>query len=150
MLNIFHYNHCAPSNPRDLCSTYLLNDKNFNTCFITICFYKLSCLSHIFYADFKLQKNKVQSRKLSFAVIGNFDTEFIVSLLNEEKTIEEVSLILQDMYTNKREPQTRSLKCYCVKHGISKRILQNTLYNLVVEAFEEVGFRTKHNNLCYV
>ena len=26
-----------------------------------------------------------------------FDTEFITSLLNEEKTIEEVSLFLQDM-----------------------------------------------------
>ena len=104
LLNIFHHNHCTWSNPRDLCSTYLLNDKNFNTCFITICFYKLSCSSHIFYADFKLQRNKVQSRKLSFAVIGNFDTEFIVSLLNEEKTLEEVSLILYDMYTNKQEP----------------------------------------------
>ena len=46
----------------------------------------------------------MQSRKLSFAVIGNFDTEFIVSLLNEEKTLEEVSLILYDMYTNKQEP----------------------------------------------
>ena len=104
LLNIFYYNHCARLNPRDLRSTYLLNDKNFNTCFITICFYKLSCSSHIFYADFKLQKNKVQSRKLSFAVIGNFDTEFIVSLLNEEKTIKEVILNLQNMYTKKREP----------------------------------------------
>ena len=47
---------------------------------------------------------KYKSRKLSFTVIGNFDTEFIVLLLNEEKTIEEVSLILQDMYTNKTEP----------------------------------------------
>ena len=27
----------------------------------------------------------------------NFDTEFITSLLNEKKTIEELSLILQDM-----------------------------------------------------
>ena len=27
----------------------------------------------------------------------NFDTEFITSLLNEEKTIEEVSLFLHDM-----------------------------------------------------
>ena len=60
--------------------------------------------SHIFYADFKLQMNKVQSRKLSFAVIENFDIQFIVLLLNEEKTIEKVSLILQDIYTNKREP----------------------------------------------
>ena len=60
--------------------------------------------SHIFYADFKLQRNKVQSRKLSFAVIENFDIQFIVLLLNEEKTIEKVSLILQDIYTNKREP----------------------------------------------
>ena len=70
---------------------------------ILICSYKLSCLSHIFYADFKLQRNKVQSRKLSFAVIENFDIQFIVLLLNEEKTIEKVSLILQDIYTNKRE-----------------------------------------------
>ena len=60
--------------------------------------------SQIFYADFKLQRNKVQSRKLSFAVIENFDIQFIVLLLNEEKTIEKVSLILQDIYTNKREP----------------------------------------------
>ena len=64
----------------------------------------MPCLSHIFYADFKLQRNKVQSRKLSFAVIENFDIQFIVLLLNEEKTIEKVSLILQDIYTNKREP----------------------------------------------
>ena len=32
-----------------------------------------------------------------------FDTEFITSLINEEKTTEELSLILQDMYPNKRE-----------------------------------------------
>ena len=59
---------------------------------ILICSYKLSCLSHIFYAYFKLQRNKVQSRKLSFAVIRNFDNEFILLLLNEEEAIEEVSL----------------------------------------------------------
>ena len=64
----------------------------------------MPCLSHIFYADFKLQRNKVQDRKLSFAVIENFDIQFIVLLLNEEKTIKKVSLILQDIYTNKREP----------------------------------------------
>ena len=105
LLNRFHHNHCARSEIHvTSCSTYLLNDKNFNTCFITIYFYKLSCSSHIFYADFKLQRNKVQSRKLSFAVIENFDIQFIVLLLNEEKTIEKVSLILQDIYTNKREP----------------------------------------------
>ena len=64
----------------------------------------MPCSPHIFYADFKLQRNKVQSWKLSFAVIENFDVQFIVvSLLNEEKTIEKVSLILQDIYTNKRE-----------------------------------------------
>ena len=38
--------------------------------------------SHIFYADFKLQRNKVQSRKLSFAAIENFDIQFIVLLFN--------------------------------------------------------------------
>ena len=61
-------------------------------------------LSHIFYADFKLQSYKVQSRKLSFAAIVNFDIQFIVLLLNEQKTIERVGLILQDIYTNKRKP----------------------------------------------
>ena len=40
----------------------------------------MPCSSHIFYPDFKLQKNKVQSRKLSFAVIKNFDIQFIVLL----------------------------------------------------------------------
>ena len=65
----------------------------------------MPCSPHIFYADFKLQKNKLQSWKLSFAVIENFDIQFIaVSLLNEGKTIEKVSLILQDIYTNKWEP----------------------------------------------
>ena len=48
-----------------LCPTYLLNDKNYNTCFLTICFYKL-CFLHLIYfcrfPDFKLQGNKVQSR----------------------------------------------------------------------------------------
>ena len=63
----------------------------------------MPCLSDIFYADFKVQRNKVQDRKLSFAVIENFDIQFIVLLLNEEKTIKKVSLILQDIYTNKRE-----------------------------------------------
>ena len=62
------------------------------------------CSSHIFSADFKRQMKKIQSRKLSFALIKNFDEEFIASLLNEEKTIEKVSLILRDMYTNEREP----------------------------------------------
>ena len=62
------------------------------------------CSSHIFFADFKRQKKKIKSRKLSVALIKNFDAEFIASLLNEEKTIEKVSLILQDMYTNEREP----------------------------------------------
>ena len=33
----------------------------------------------------------------------NFGTEFIASLLNEDNTIEEVSLILQDIYPNKRD-----------------------------------------------
>ena len=61
-------------------------------------------LSHIFYADFKLQWNKVQSRKLSFAAIENFDIQFIVFLLNEQKTIERVGLILQDIYTNQPKP----------------------------------------------
>ena len=63
----------------------------------------MPCSSNIFYADFKLQKNKVRSQKLSFAVIENFHIQFIVLLLNEEKTIEKVSLILQDIYTNKRK-----------------------------------------------
>ena len=35
------------------------------------------------FADFKLQRNKVQSQKFSFAVMENSDTEFIASLLNE-------------------------------------------------------------------
>ena len=61
-------------------------------------------LSHIFYADFKLQWNKVQSRKLSFAAIENFAIQFIVLLLNEQKTIERVGLILQDIYTNQPKP----------------------------------------------
>ena len=92
----------------------------------------MSCSSHLFgFAGFKLQRNKVKSRTFSFAVMENFDTEFIASLLNEEKTIDEVSLILKDMYPNIRELSIRYLKRCCVNHGISKRILVNMPENLV-------------------
>ena len=47
-------------------STYLLNDKNYNMCFLTICFYR-PCLARLIYfcqfPDFKFQKNKVQNQK---------------------------------------------------------------------------------------
>ena len=69
----------------------------------------------------------------------NFGTESIASLINEESTIEEVSLILQDMYPNKR-----NLKRCCAKHEISKRIL---LDNLVEQAVEEASFRSRHNKV---
>ena len=59
--------------------------------------------------------NKVQSRKLSFAVMENFDTEFIAPLRNEKKSIEDVSLILQDMYPSKSELSIKSLKLFCAK-----------------------------------
>ena len=107
----------------------------------------MSCSSHLSYADFKLQRNKVQSRKLSFAVMENFDTAFIAALLNEAKTIEEVNLILQDMYANKRELSIRSLKRNCAKHGISNRILRNTLDSLVAETVDKVRFRSRHNKV---
>ena len=74
----------------------------------------------------------------------NFDTEFIASLLNDESTIEEVSLI---KYPDKRELPIRYLKRYCTKHGISKRILRNTLHNLVAEAVEEARFRSSDNKV---
>ena len=120
------------------CSTYLLNDKNYNQCFLTICFYRL-CLVRLIYfcrfADFKLQRNKVQSQNFLIAVTENFDTESIALLLNE-KHIEKISLVLQDMHPDKRKPSIRSAKRYCAKHGIAKRILQNTLDNLVAEVIE--------------
>ena len=56
----------------------------------------------------------------------NFDTEFIATLFNKEKTVEEVSLILQDMYPNKRGLSTRSLKRYCAKRGEYPKILLTT------------------------
>ena len=48
----------------------------------------------------------------------NFDTEFIALLLNEENTIEEASLILQDISRNKRDLSIRYLKHDSAKHGI--------------------------------
>ena len=44
-----------------------------------------------------------------------FDVEFIASLLNEENNIEEVSLILQDMYPDKKELSIMYLKRCCAK-----------------------------------
>ena len=85
--------------------------------FLTICFYRRVRLIYFCrYADFKLQRNKVQSRKFSLAVMENFDTEFIASLLNDENTIEEASLIIQDMSRNKRDLSIRHLKHYSAKH----------------------------------
>ena len=75
-------------------------------------------------------------RKYSFAVMENFDPKFIALLLNEENTIKDVSLILQDMYSNKRDLSIRYLKRYCAKHEISKRVLQNTLHNLVADTVQ--------------
>ena len=49
------------------------------------------------FADFKLEKSKEQSQEFSCAVMENFDTEFIATLFNKEKTVEEVSLILRDI-----------------------------------------------------
>ena len=72
---------------------------------------------------------------------------FIVSLFNEEKPVEEVSLILRNMYPNKRGLSTRSLKGCCAKRGISRRIPQSTLENLVAEAVEEVCFRSRHKEV---
>ena len=49
-----------------LYSTYLLNDKNYNTYFLIICFYRLRLVRLIYFCrfpDFELQRNKVQSRK---------------------------------------------------------------------------------------
>ena len=77
----------------------------------------------------------------------NFDTEFTASLLNEEKTIGEVSLILLDMHPNKRELSIRSLRSYCANYGLSKKILRDTLDNLVAETVEEVRFRSRYNKV---
>ena len=74
----------------------------------------------------------------------NFDTEFIASLFNQEKTFEEV---LRDMYPNKRGLSIGSLKRYCAKHGLSWRIPQNTLDNLVAETVEEVRFRSRQKEV---
>ena len=78
-----------------------------------------------------------------------FDTEFIASSLNE-KTIQEVSLVLQDMYPNKCGFSIRSLRPYCAKHRISKRILLNMLENLVAEVSEVLNFRSRLNNVYMV
>ena len=135
LLNIFHDNYSNIGHGYihvTLCSRYLLNDKNYNRFFLPIRFYKLS-LARLFnfcrFADFKLQKNKVQL------------------LLNEEKIIQEVSLILHGMYLNRRKLLIGSFKRYCTKHGIWKRILRNKLDNLVAEAVEEARFRSRHNKV---
>ena len=98
------------------------------------------CLVRLIYfsrfADFKLQRNKVQGRKFSFAVMGNFDTEFITSVL-----------IFQDTYTNVRDLLIRYLIQYCTKHGISNRIFRNTLVHLIAEAVEEARFRSRNTKV---
>ena len=62
LLNRFHHNHCARSEIHvTSCSTYLLNDKNFNTCFITIWFYK-PCLFYLIYFMLILNSSGIKYR----------------------------------------------------------------------------------------
>lgn len=68
-----------------------------------------------------------------------FEKEFIESLFEEGKTYEEVSCFLKNTYPDQRGLSVRSLKRYCAKHNISRRIPQSHVDNIVAEAVEEVN-----------
>ena len=77
-------------------------------------------------------------------MVWKLSRDFINFLLT---MIEEVRLILQDMYHNNRKLSITYMKRYCAKHGMSKRILRNTLDNLVAKVAGEARFRSRHNNV---
>ena len=65
-------------------------------------------------------------------------TEFIAGLFLEQKMYEDVKAILQDMFPGERGFSTISIKRFCRKYGISPRVQQNRVQEMVSQSVEEV------------
>ena len=68
--------------------------------------------------------------------MGNFDTEFITSVLIFQDTYISIRILVRDILI-------RYVRQYCAKHGISNRIFRNKFVKLIAEAVEEARFRCR-------
>ena len=59
------------------------------------------------------------------------ETDFVVSLFEQSKTYQEISIILQNMNPGQRGFSVTSVKRYCKHHGLSPRINQGTVDQMV-------------------
>ena len=65
--------------------------------------------------------------------------EFNAGLFLEQKTYEDVKAILQDMFPGEEGFSTISIKRFCRKYGISPRVQQNRVQEMVSQSVEEVN-----------
>ncbi|XP_057290186.1 uncharacterized protein LOC130612862 [Hydractinia symbiolongicarpus] len=66
-------------------------------------------------------------------------TEEILSFFSQKKTYEEISNILQSRYPGERGYSVKSIKRYCKENGLSPRVSQAHLEQIVATAVQEVG-----------
>ena len=74
--------------------------------------------------------------------------EFIAGLFLEQKTYEDVKAILQDMFPGERGFSTISIKRFCQKYGISPRVQQNRVQEMVLQSVE--GVTTVSLTICFL
>ena len=74
--------------------------------------------------------------------------EFIAGLFLEQKTYEDVKAILQDMFPGERGFSTISIKRFCQKYGISPRVQQNRVQEMVSQSVE--GVTTVSLTICFL
>ena len=68
----------------------------------------------------------------------NIGEDYLISLFQEGKTYEDISIILQNNNPGARGFSVRSIKRYCRRCGISPRVSQPAVEDLVRNAVREV------------
>ena len=70
--------------------------------------------------------------------MDTIDENFFLSLVEDGKTYDEISQILQENNPGVRGFSVRSVKRYCQRRGISTRIPQHSVEQMVRSAVREV------------
>ena len=68
------------------------------------------------------------------------DYDFFCDLLDQNITYENISVILKENYPNLRGLSVPSIKLFCKKHGLSSRISQRKVDEMVANGVDEVRF----------
>ena len=70
--------------------------------------------------------------------MDKIDFDFLLQLLREDYTYNEISMILKESYPGMRGLSTPSVKLYCQKNNLSTKYSNQEVENIVVEAVDEV------------